>query len=96
MSNRTNILNSEDNPHKVSLWYTTTKNFATITLDLSKTDFELTDKDKQALAELPLKRDKCYFTNKKAVLVTLRDTLLEVLEPLMTILAKHVSVKNES
>jgi|YelNatPaOPRAMG01_1025707.scaffolds.fasta_scaffold48533_1 hypothetical protein len=83
------ILNPHENPHKISLYYTLTKDFVTVTLDLSKSDFTLTEEDKQKLSQLPLKRDKSAITDKKAVLTTLRHHLLDVTEACLSICVKH-------
>jgi hypothetical protein len=83
MSNRFNI----PIPHNISLFYTTKGDFVAITLDLSKSKFSLSTDEQQTIAELPLIREKCMITDKKVVLVTIRDVLLDATTLIMEILA---------
>jgi len=83
MSNRFDI----PIPHNINLFYTTKGDFVTITLDLSKSKFRLSTEEQQTIAELPLIREKCMITDKKVVLVTIRDVLLDATTLIMEILA---------
>jgi len=93
MSNRADILTPQDNPHNIALFYTTKGDFVTITLDLSQSKFSLTSNEEMRLAELPLKRESCMITEKKVILVTMRDVLIDATTLIMEILAIHAVVK---
>jgi len=89
---RANLLTPQDNPHNISLFYTTKGDFVTITLDLSQAKFSLSTNEQERLAELPLKRESCMISNKKVVLVTLRDVLIDATTLIMEILAVKTNV----
>jgi hypothetical protein len=89
---RANLLTPQDNPHNISLFYTTKGDFVTITLDLSQAKFSLSTNEQQTIAELPLKRESCMISNKKVVLVTLRDVLIDATTLIMEILAVKTHV----
>jgi len=93
MNDRNDILTPDDNPHNINLFYTTEGDFVTITLDLSQSKFGLTTNEMQRLAELPLKRESCMITDKKTILVTIRDVLIDATTLIMEILAIHAVVK---
>jgi len=88
---RANLLTPQDNPHNISLFYTTKGDFVTITLDLSQSKFSLTTDEQQTIAELPLKRESCMITAKKVILVTIRDVLLDATTLITEILASHIT-----
>ena len=90
--NRFNIFTPQDNPHNISFFYTTKGDFVTITLDLSKSKFSLSTEEQQTIAELPLKRESCTITEKKVVLVTIRDVLLDA----TTLITEILAVKTDA
>jgi hypothetical protein len=84
--NKADIFNPQNEPHNIILFYTTKGDFVTITLDLSQAKFSLSPKEQHTLAGLPLKRESCTITEKKVILITIRDVLLDALTLIMEIL----------
>lgn len=93
MSNRADILTPQDNPHNIALFYTTKGDFVTITLDLSQSKFSLSTDELQTLGELHLITQRFTLGEKKVVLVTTRDVLIDATTLIMEILARHVKEK---
>lgn len=86
-------------PYGIKLFYTLSRNgiFATVTLDLTRAEFKLSEADQEALAKLPNSRKhRRGIYSEKAILRVLRKDLPDVLDVILRILNRHINEGNRT
>ena len=84
-------LKPDDNPHHIELFYECKGEYATVTLDLSKSDFELTQEETQVIFEnIQFQRSKSSIVKKHISLRIFREYLIETIGTLSEIIAMKV------
>jgi hypothetical protein len=85
---RVYTLKASDNPHHIDLYYICKGEYASVTLDLSKSDFSLTQEEAQVIYDnVQFKRSKSSITSKRISLRIFRSYLIETTGTILEILA---------
>ena len=93
--NRFYTLKPDDNPHHIELYHECQGEYATIILDLSKSDFELDEEEAQHIYDnIQFQRSKSHITKKHVKLRIFRSYLIEAHSAILEILAMKTLITN--